>query len=170
MEKDRKIGVAMDFSKSSKRALDWAISNLSDKGDTLYIIHIKPHSLGESRSSLWSASGSPLIPLVEFREPEVMKKYEVETDMEVLDTLDTASRQKEKSCVKQRKTLSWTLWSWEAEVLAKSRDKNALVLSYIIHWCVCDGCRILLGSVTNYVMTTVLCPVTIVKDPDFRKL
>ncbi|KAG5550358.1 hypothetical protein RHGRI_015349 [Rhododendron griersonianum] len=151
MEKDRKIGVAMDFSKSSKRALDWAISNLSDKGDTLYIIHIKPHSLGESRSSLWSASGSPLIPLVEFREPEVMKKYEVETDMEVLDTLDTASRQK--------------------EVLSlPALYKNALVLSYIIHWCVCDGCRILLGSVTNYVMTTVLCPVTIVKDPDFRKL
>lgn len=54
----------MDFSKSSKLALKWAIDNLADKGDFLYIIHIKSSGLDESRDALWISQGSREYPFL----------------------------------------------------------------------------------------------------------
>jgi nucleotide-binding universal stress UspA family protein len=53
----RKIGVAMDYSPSSKKALDWAIANLLHHEDTLVVLHVL-HQNHNGDHALWAKSGS----------------------------------------------------------------------------------------------------------------
>ncbi|KAL8490558.1 hypothetical protein ACS0TY_022540 [Phlomoides rotata] len=92
----RRVGVAVDFSPCSRKAVQWAVDNLSRSGDHLILISVRPDGQYEDGEiQLWEATGSPLIPLSEFSQSHLMKKYGVSPDPETLDIVSTASRQKE---------------------------------------------------------------------------
>lgn len=65
MEAERRVGVAVDFSDCSKKALRWAIDNVARKGDHLILINIQAEGYYEGgEMQLWEATGSRMIPLL----------------------------------------------------------------------------------------------------------
>ncbi|KAK0597750.1 hypothetical protein LWI29_028297 [Acer saccharum] len=89
------VGIAMDFSPHSKAALRWAVDNLINAGDhRVILINVQPPKADHTRKKLFKDTGSPLIPLEEFREINFSKQYGLTWDPEVVDILDTVSRTK----------------------------------------------------------------------------
>ncbi|XP_071692262.1 universal stress protein PHOS32-like [Rutidosis leptorrhynchoides] len=161
MEEGRKIGVAVDFSSCSRKALEWAINNVARKGDHLILVNVLPQGhYEETEMQLWQATGSPLIPLTEFCDSHVTKKYGIKPDPETLDIVNLAATQK------------------EVIVLLKifygdAREKLCEAVDHIPLNCLVLGNRglgkikrVILGSVSNYVVNNCPCPVTVVKSAD----
>ncbi|CAJ2653073.1 universal stress A-like protein [Trifolium pratense] len=151
------VGVAMDFSPTSKLALRWAVDNLINKNDQIIIINVQPPSADHTRKELFESTGSPLVPLEELREINFTKQYGIARDPEVIDILETASK------TKGVKAVAKVYWGDPREKLCNAVEDlhlNSLVV----------GSRglgtiksVLLGSVSKHVVTNASCPVTVVK-------
>ena len=93
---DRRVGVAVDFAACSKEALRWAVENIIRDGDHLILLTVLLEGhYEEGEMQLWEATGSPLIPLSEFCDPILTKKYGVKPDAEMLDIASCVARQKD---------------------------------------------------------------------------
>ncbi|XP_074578027.1 universal stress protein PHOS32-like [Curcuma longa] len=161
MEADRRVGVAVDFSPCSKAALRWAVENLVRNGDHLIVVNVqKEGHYQEGVTQLWEATGSPFIPLSELSDSGIAKKYGVKLDAETLDILTTVARQKEVIVVLK------IYWGDAREKICEAIDSIPLSCLIIGNRGLGKLKRVLLGSVSSYVVNNGTCPVTVVKSTD----
>ncbi|MFQ6665607.1 hypothetical protein Gotur_032288 [Gossypium turneri] len=171
MAADRRVGVAVDFSPSSKNALKWAVDNIMRKGDYLILVAVQPEGhYEEGEMQLWAISGGSrtcsaslflisvsLIPLSEFSDPATMKKYGVKPDPETLDIANTAAKQQEVMVVMK------IYWGDPREKLCEAIDSIPLSCMVVGNRGLGTLKRAIMGSVSNYVVNNGSCPVTVVK-------
>ncbi|XP_008791855.1 universal stress protein PHOS32 [Phoenix dactylifera] len=160
---NRTVGIGMDYSASSKVAVRWAVDNLVDGGDRIVLIHVQSGKSDHAQKKLWEDTGSPLIPLEEFREMNLSKQYGINPDREVLDILDTASK------TKQVKVVSKIYWGDPREKLCDAVEDLKLDSLVVGSRGLGSFKRLLLGSVSSYVVSNATCPVTVVKGTPMPK-
>ncbi|KAG7016574.1 Universal stress protein A-like protein [Cucurbita argyrosperma subsp. argyrosperma] len=159
MEKDhnRRVGVAMDYSATSKSALKWAAHNLLTHGDQLILIHVEPPNSDTPRKLLFQDTGSPLIPLDEFKDIKLEKQYGLRNDAEVLDVLDSLATSKGVRVVAK------VYWGDPREKLCEAVEDLKLDSLVLGSRGLGSIKRVLIGSVSSYVVKNASCPVTVVK-------
>lgn len=155
----RNIGVAVDFSACSKNALRWAAANLAASGDRLVLIHVKnSYRYEDGMAHLWEHDGSPLIPLAEFSDPRVSKIYGVTPDRETLDVLTGAARHK------GVQVFAKVLWGDPGKKLTEAAQRIPLQWLVVGNRGLGTVKRVLMGSVSTYVVNHAACPVTVVRE------
>ncbi|KAL4569192.1 hypothetical protein LXL04_024826 [Taraxacum kok-saghyz] len=157
MAKARTIGIGMDYSITSKSALKWAIDNLIEAGDTIVILLVLSPKSDPANKKLFADTGSPLIPLIELKEAGVCKKYGITPDSDLFDMLDNVYT------TKKAKVVAKVYWGDPREKLCEA--VNLLKLDSLVLGSRGLGTikRVLLGSVSSYVVQNASCPVTVVK-------
>ncbi|GJX28724.1 universal stress protein PHOS34 [Tanacetum coccineum] len=126
MAKARTIGIGVDYSTTSKSALKWAIDNLINTGDTIVVILVLSPKSDPANKKLFADTGSPLIPLVEFKEVGVCKKYGITPDTELFNLLDTLCMTKRVNVVAK------VYWGDPREKLCESCKLSQTMISLLL--------------------------------------
>lgn len=160
MNGERYVGLALDFSASSRYALKWAIDNCLRENDHLIILVVNKDTqlLEGSQAALWEGTGTPLIPLAVALDARSQQHYELKIDEDLKNILHEAEEKKIVVVFK-------VYWGDPKDKLCSAVIDAPL--DFLVLGCRGLGAlkRTFLGSVSNYVTNNVPCPVTIVKLP-----
>ncbi|KAI4299652.1 hypothetical protein L6164_033088 [Bauhinia variegata] len=157
MAKAHTVGVAMDFSPTSKLALRWAIDNLINEGDEIILINVQPPSSDHTRKELFEDTGSPLVPLEELREINFSKQYGIARDAELIEILDNVAN------TKRAKVVAKVYWGDPRDKLCSAVQDLKLDSLVIGSRGLGTIKRMLLGSVSKHVVANASCPLIVVK-------
>ncbi|CAM6119134.1 unnamed protein product [Calypogeia fissa] len=157
---ERRVGVALDFSDNSKYALSWALENLIRLGDIVFLIVVQKMEDEDGVANLWEVTGSPLVTLREMKDSSTARKYHIPYDSEMVEELEATARTKDL-------TVNAKVYFGDARVKIVEAVAEHKIDALVMGNRGMSGIkRIFLGSVSNYVVNNVPCPVTIVKLPE----
>ncbi|MED6156781.1 hypothetical protein PIB30_017595 [Stylosanthes scabra] len=154
----RRLGVGMDFSPCSIAALKWAVENFAKEGDHVVLLIIRPDANYEQgEMQLWEVTGAPYIPLAEFTDAEVMKKYGIKPTPELIAVAQKAAIDK------KVEVLMKVFWGVPGEKICQAIESVPLETVFMGNRGLSPLQRAFMGSVSNYVVNHATCPVTVVK-------
>ncbi|RVW39947.1 hypothetical protein CK203_081023 [Vitis vinifera] len=140
MEVNRRVGVAVDFSACSKKALKWALDNVVRDGDHLIILSVLPEGhYEEGEMQLWETTGSRTF--LSFFSLRASFSISIVVVMKVY-------------------------WGDAREKICEAIDNIPLSCLVIGNRGLGKIKRAILGSVSNYVVNNGSCPVTVVKNAE----
>ncbi|KAG6554641.1 hypothetical protein Mapa_003659 [Marchantia paleacea] len=164
MAPERVVGVALDYSVPSKYALTWALNNIVREGDHVLLLIVQKFEQEDGLSNLWEESGAPIISLSDLEDPSVSKTHSrLAQDQALCEQLKTASRQKHLQIKAKvyygdaRMKLTSAAVEQKLDCLVTGNRGQGNVK------------RMLLGSVSDYVVHHVHCPVVVVKQMEEKK-
>ncbi|KAM7279434.1 hypothetical protein ACFE04_006568 [Oxalis oulophora] len=156
----RRVGVAVDFSPCSIKALKWAVENVVRDEDHLILVNVLREGEYEAETQFWEVTGgSPFIPLCEMAKPDIIKKYGSKPDAESLDIVNTLAKQK------KVEVLLKVYWGDPREKICEAIEKIPLSCLIVGNRGHGKLKRVIMGSVSTYVVDNGTCPVTVVKQP-----
>ncbi|KAL3697300.1 hypothetical protein R1sor_011376 [Riccia sorocarpa] len=161
MAQERIVGVALDYSVPAKYAVSWLLKNIVREGDVVLLLIVQKFEQEDGLSNLWEETGAPIINLSDLDDPSISRTHnQLAQDVELRNQLKAAAREK-------HLTIKAKVYYGDARIkLTQAAVEQKLDCLVTGNRGQGNVKRLLLGSVSDYCVHHVQCPVIVVKQID----